>query len=294
MLGGGGGTITPSGSVRITPETRLNALIVQANAADLDMIEKILTILDQKESPEEILVTPKSRIIPVYYTQAERIAEIVQAVYRDRLITGAGSSAGSSRPSPEQIMQMLRGGRGGSSRGGSRRAAEEVQKMSVGVDVQTNSLVVSAPEPLLTEVEQLVRSLDQKALDSTDQVIVTKRLHNISPTVVQGALSAFMGDAVQFGGVGGTSRTRTSSGRTPTSTSRSSDDARRAFFMEMMRRRMEMGGSSSGRPSFGGSTGRGGTSSMRGGPGSTRGAGTSGMRGSGRSSTDGGRGGRGG
>ena len=136
--------------------------------------------------------------------------------------------------------------------------------MTLGVDVQTNSLVVAAPEPLLTTVEQLVRSLDQKALDSTDQVIVTKRLHNISPTVVQGALSAFMGDA------------------------------RRAFFMEMMRRRMEMGGSSSGRPSFGGSTGRGGTSSMRGGPGSTRGAGTSGMRGSGRSSTDGGRGGRGG
>jgi type II secretory pathway component GspD/PulD (secretin) len=273
MLGGGGGTITPSGTVRITPEPRLNALFVQAGPADVDLIEQLLQILDDEE-PEDVLAKPQTRIIPVYNTQADRIAEMIRELFRNNLAT-SGSSGGSSRPSPEQIMQMLRGGRGGSSgRGGQRRAAEEVQKMTISVDTLTNSVVVAAPEPLLTQVEQTVRELDLRAVESANYTIVTKRLHNTSPTVVQGALSAMLGQSVQFGGsTGSSTRSRTSS---RSSTSTSSDDARRAFFMEMMRRRMEMGGGPPGRggPPGGMGGGRGGPGSTgggRGGPGSTGG-----------------------
>ena len=162
--------------------------------------------------------------------------------------------------------------------------------MTISVDVLTNSVVVAAPEPLLTEVEQLVRSIDQTALDSSNQVIVTKRVH-VNPNVLQSAVRVMMGEQVQFGGISGSSRTGTSSGRTPTSTSRGSDDARRAMFMEIMRQRMQ-GGGRGGPPGFGGSTGRGGTSGMRGGGRGSTGGGR-GSTGGGRGST-GGRGGRGG
>ena len=54
LLGAGGsGTIQPSGSIKITPDSRLNALIVQANDKDLDTIQELLDILDQKDSPED-------------------------------------------------------------------------------------------------------------------------------------------------------------------------------------------------------------------------------------------------
>ncbi|MGD0900779.1 MAG: secretin N-terminal domain-containing protein, partial [Thermoguttaceae bacterium] len=75
-----------SGPIRITPDERLNALIVQANAADLDAIEQMVRVLDQKEGPEEVLITPKPRLIPVLHKEAQEIADIVREVYADRMV----------------------------------------------------------------------------------------------------------------------------------------------------------------------------------------------------------------
>lgn len=250
LLGvGSGGTITPSGVLRITPDARLNALIVQANPADIQTIEQLLQILDQKESPEEILATPKARMIPVFNTQAEEIAEIVREVYQDRLVTG-GSNGGGRRPSPEDFIRMLRGGRG--SRGSGGTQAEDLQKMSVGVDRRTNSLVVAAPDQLFQEVRQLVEQLDQAAVE-TQQATRVITLRKASPEAVQRALASMMGDAVQFGSGGGSSGRQSSSGRTSSSRGSSSSgdrDARRAMFFEMMRQRFQGGG-----PPGGGSRG---------------------------------------
>ena len=65
-LGGGGGAtsatksvLTSTGSVNIVPDARLNALIVQANAIDLQMIELILEKVDIAESPEDIEIVAK-------------------------------------------------------------------------------------------------------------------------------------------------------------------------------------------------------------------------------------------
>jgi len=224
-LGGDmGGSIAPTGTIRITPEMRLNALIVQANPIDLDTIEQLLKILDQEESPEEILVVPKAKLIPVLNTQAEEIAGILREVYRDRLITGGSAGGGSQqRPSPEQFIQMLRGaaggGRGGRGGSSSRNVTEDLQKMSLSVDPRTNSIIVSAPEKLLLEVETLVQKLDQAAVENPTIRTVVRPLHKVSSDAVEQALGALMGDSVQFGRAVSSSPSRTSSSR-PSTTSR--------------------------------------------------------------------------
>ncbi|MBN2025046.1 MAG: hypothetical protein JW809_19875 [Pirellulales bacterium] len=195
--GGSGGTITPSGSLQITPDERLNALIVQANATDLDTVKQLLTILDQKEGPTEVLALPRPRLIPLINTQAEEVAQIVKQVYQDRMV--ASQEGGQRQPSPQEFIQMLRGGaRGGRGGGGGGGADEEIQKMSIGVDPRTNSLVVVAPDKLYEEVRELVGRLDLAAVDSSQSVrVVTLRRAN--PAAVQQALSSLGGDAVQFG-----------------------------------------------------------------------------------------------
>jgi type II secretory pathway component GspD/PulD (secretin) len=205
-MGNGGGSITPSGDIRITPDPRLNALIVQANAADLATIEQLLKILDQKEGPEDILVVPKTRVIPVVNTQAEEIAEIIKQVYQDRMVTsGAAGGARQAGPSPQDFLQMLqraggrggaRGGAAGAMGGGARGVTEDVQRLSVSVDARTNSLILAAPEPLLSEAEALALDLDRAAV-KTDQTIRVVTLHQASPTTVRQALSALGGDKVQ-------------------------------------------------------------------------------------------------
>ena len=251
--GAAGGSIAPSGPIKITPDERLNALFVQAAPADVQTIEQLLEVLDQKESPEDVVVMPKTKMVPVVNTQAAEIVDIVKQVFADRLASGAGAAA--RQPSPQDFIRMLRGGRGGS--GGSRqRAQQEAQKMTLGIDARTNSVIVAAPEPLLDEVVQLIKQLDQTALKS-DQTMRVVTLRNASPEAVQRALSSMIGDSVQFGKArktGGSSTTPGAQSQTPQGGGQSaSDAARRAWMMEMYRRRGGGGGGDrSGRGSRGG------------------------------------------
>ena len=199
LLGlGESGTIQPTGSIRITPDSRLNALVVQANPVDLDKIEQILKILDQKESPEEILVVPKAKMIALKNTQAEEVAQILKEVYQDRMVAAPGQAG--RPPTPQEFMQLLGGGRGGrGGRGGAGgRTTEELQRMTVGVDTRTNSIILAAPEPLFTEVAQLIEQVDAAA-GKSNQTMQLITLHSASSDTVQQALAAMVGDSVQFG-----------------------------------------------------------------------------------------------
>jgi type II secretory pathway component GspD/PulD (secretin) len=196
-FGGGGGSgdtpakLSGSGTITIVPETRLNALFIQANPTDLEMLEQILKVIDQAQSPEDVTVINKPRLIPVVYTTAEEVAAVVKQVYADRMSPAGGGQQ--RQPNPEDFIRALRGGGGG--RGGgndSRRQAEETQKMTIGIDTRTNSLVVTAPEPLFNEVKSLVAQLDQEQPAGTESMrIVT--LKNASPAAVQQALTQIVG-----------------------------------------------------------------------------------------------------
>ncbi len=193
MMGGGApgpaASITGSSSVLIVPDARLNALIVQASPADLDLMEQLLRVIDRVDVPEST-VNPRPRLIPVRNNGAAQVAEILREVYQDKLVNVNRQR----QPSPEEMMQLLRGGGGG--RGGSsggRRSATEGQKVAIGVDARTNSLVVSAAEPLFGEIEQLVQTLDQATGGSTQAVrVVTLKRSNAA--TVQKALTAIVGD----------------------------------------------------------------------------------------------------
>ena len=260
-FGMGGTSIKPTGSIQIVPDARLNCLFVQANSADLNMIEQLLKILDQSGSPEDVLADPRPQMIPVLNTQAEEISQIVQQVFQENL----ASTSRNRQPSPQEFIEALRGGgRGG--RGGSRnQAADTTPKMTIGVDARSNSLIVSAPEALFQEVKLLVEALDQAAAESNNDTIQVIKLDGMSPEAVQKALSAMMGDNIIVGS-SSSSRGRSSSSRSGSSSGRpsgssSGDDIRRQMFMRAMQERMSGGGSpfGGGRPSFGGGRSGGGS-----------------------------------
>ena len=208
-----GGSVTTVGSVKITADARLNALVVQAVPADLDTIEQLLKILDQKESPEEIPAAAKPRIIPVQNLPATSLADIIRQLYVDRMITANASAqspfGGGPLAGPMGMAMMMAGGGRGSSRRSGRNSQQEedTQKLSVSVDTRANSLIVLAPDPLFEEVRQLVEHLDTDALKSNQRMeVVTLKRTNL--TAVQQALTAMLGENAQ---------TNTTSTPTPTS-----------------------------------------------------------------------------
>jgi type II secretory pathway component GspD/PulD (secretin) len=63
LLGGGsGGGGFTSASVDVVPDARLNALVVHAKPSDIDTIEQLLKVLDQRTGPENVEADGQARL----------------------------------------------------------------------------------------------------------------------------------------------------------------------------------------------------------------------------------------
>ncbi|MFM2094144.1 MAG: hypothetical protein RIS70_1268 [Planctomycetota bacterium] len=196
LLGGGGGSSSSSkssGSFSIIPDSRLNVLVVQANSSDLDLIEQLIKIVDQEDSPEDVQTAGKPRFIQIFNVTADEIATVVRQVYASRISGGTtGQGAPNQQPSPEDFIRALRGGGG---RGGGRaEARSEAQKMTLGVDARNNALIIYANQSLYEEVRELVTTLDEAALTNRTEAMKVVSIKSANPTTVQRALAAITGN----------------------------------------------------------------------------------------------------
>jgi len=175
---------------RILPDTRANALLVVGPPAEQRKIEQLLEVIDEVERPESA-ATPKPYIIPVVYGNANDIAEVVRSVFAQQLYD-------TRRQQQPRINVPSFGGFGGFGGIGGGRGNNQNQnqnqtgKLTVGVNEQTNSLVVSAPQEIFKEVEKLVKSLDESAQQQGRSARVVT-LRNASPEAVEKALGNLFG-----------------------------------------------------------------------------------------------------
>src|SRR5262249_24473244 len=160
-----------------------------ASPADIDTIEQLLQVLDQNDSPEEVALVAKPRLIYVEHTSASEVASVVKQVYSDRLQTASGGGGG--QPNPAELFLALRGGGGGRNNRGGNRQQDEVSKMTVGVDERNNALVVAAPDPLFLQVKDLVKELDQPFTEPHE---TTKLVALKNPEVMKSALLSVLGE----------------------------------------------------------------------------------------------------
>lgn len=195
--GGGGGDMFASTSLTIVSDPRLNALIVQGNSSDIDTVEQLLQVIDQKGSIEPPEVYEKPRFIQVHNNPASEIAEVVKAVYADK-VGGGNNQQQQRQPSPEEFMRMLRGGGGRGGRGGNGNNGidrNDVEKVNVTVDTNSNALIVTAPDYIFAQIETLVEQLDQvsAASQQTTEVLELKRTNG---AVIQQLLASAYGDKI--------------------------------------------------------------------------------------------------
>lgn len=240
LLGGGGGTggaLASTGAASIIPDPRLNALVVAATPRELDIIEQLLQVIDQPQGIEDIETSPPPRLIPVMNKKAEDVASIVRSAFAGR-IQGEGGS-GQRQPSPQDFLEMLRGGRGGRGSSSSRQNRGEEAKMTIAVDVESNSLLVGAPDYLFNQVQVMVEQLDAVAIppDQETRIVSLKR---VSPTMMQQQLGSRLGPNATIKVAGTTTSSTTSSRPTSSSVNQPSTSGQSPQFNpEDMQRRME-------------------------------------------------------
>ena len=215
-------------------EPRLNALIVMANHADQQTVKRLLKILDMKESPEDVAVAPKPRMIPVVHQKASDIADELRQIYADRLVGGQQQQGGRGGFLP-MLMRGMAGGFGGGpggpggfggfgggdngggggrgNRGGQSRR-NTANRVGISVDARTNTLIVSATDPVFNEIKEIVQEMDVAAAEENETVTVV-RLHGTSSAAIEQALTAYAGNAVQSVGTSTSSNTQNNNNQQP-------------------------------------------------------------------------------
>ncbi|QDT32844.1 secretin N-terminal domain-containing protein [Thalassoglobus polymorphus] len=249
-------------SLRIIPDTRLNALFVSGPAGQVKEVEEMLRVLDANEWPDSMR-DKVTRLIPVEHADAKEVLQIVKETYKV-YIDPPQQQQGRGNP----LAAMMGGGRGG--KDGDSPAS--LIKMAVSVDSNTNQLAVWADEALFREVETLVQTIDNSAKEARRTVVVVP-LNNTNSSMIQNALGTLM-PRVNVSSTGSRNSSNNSSNQSrssSTSENNSDQDRIRQFMEQRMRERMQGGGGGN-RPSTGGpgATGR------------TRGGGTSPFGGGGR------------
>ena len=154
-----GRTSTP---LVITPDERLNTILVQGSRADRSMIESLITVLDTDDVPDTFAAR-KPRLIPIKNVRASQIETTLRTIFSSQLGTSSSRSTASAGFRPQ-----------------------------LAVDEVTNTLILTAPAPLIDEISDLAESLDKKAGDDPAKGIRIIPLKKSNASRVEKALDAIM------------------------------------------------------------------------------------------------------
>lgn len=141
----------------IEADSRTNRLMIQhATPHQIELINEIVPVLDQPEQEDKRLVR-EQRIYRAKRKRASEIALILKEVYRDLLSTS------------DQVFAGRQGQPYGYNRAqaATAKSPEYQGLLSVGVDEDDNTIVLSAPAYLMDEVMNVVELIDNNASPKT-------------------------------------------------------------------------------------------------------------------------------
>ncbi|MCH8149552.1 MAG: hypothetical protein IH987_16465 [Planctomycetes bacterium] len=260
--GGGGGTVETSGDVRLTAEPRLNGVIVQANAQDLELIKSILAEIDQSFAPQG---WNRTYFIPIHYLDADEVAGVIRETFSENFASATQGQQQSQQRQAQQFFQQLMGGRGGRGGRGGSQQQQQPERMTLTVHARSNSILVTGPEHLALRVKSLVEAIDQKELLDQEAIAVVKLRGNVKSETMSEAMLTMFGESISTSSTSSTSSTQPGQ---PARTDAGSLQQRAEFFRAIQQLR---GGQ--GRPGGGGRPGGAGPGGGRpggGGPGGGR------------------------
>lgn len=144
--------------LKFVPDPVTNTVLVQgADEQQLAEIESLIEMYDRPD-PVDSQSVRKTEIIQVKYASATEVMTVIKDVYRD-LLSPNDPARQNGQPQQEErpsLLSLLRD---------EQNAVPRFKGLlSIGVNDKTNSIVVSAPQFLLTDVKGMIGELDKAAL----------------------------------------------------------------------------------------------------------------------------------
>ena len=212
--GGGGGEGLLEGDVRFGMDVKLNMLYaVNATVNDIEFIDYIVDILDRPTPPHDPELQGQFRTIDVIYRDAETLKDVIEAQLSDYF--QSGNQGGAENQEAAMAAEMLKRVAGGGGGGNKVDPEKEKPTATLGVDVDTNQILVTGPLFIYNEVAAMVVELDQQSLNARKRVLRIKNLNGNDPEKTIMMLQQVLGDKkLKMGGdgSGATAGSTTSSG----------------------------------------------------------------------------------
>ncbi|PHR89228.1 MAG: general secretion pathway protein [Blastopirellula sp.] len=179
-----GTTTMTSGTITVVADSRLNRLIAQGTEEDIQLIESYLKVIDKDNSITAIETYGKSHLIELVNTRASVVADLIRDAYAGRISKASakpGQPGSQSQPQPSSNDKKAAPVK----KPTSSQAAKDLEpKMTIAVHEPSNSLIVTAPEQLFKEIEQLVKLVDTRS-EQTTHVISSSNASIIQPQLQQ-------------------------------------------------------------------------------------------------------------
>lgn len=161
------GTLTMiAGSITVVADTRLNRLIAQGTAFDIERIEGYLQIVDKDNSITSIETRGTSRVIELAHTKAAEVAAVIREAYGDRVTGNDQKKAPGTAADVARAAALAKAKAAADKKSGATSKAEAKSlepTMTIAVHDRSNSLIVTAPEQLFREVEVLAMLIDSRS-----------------------------------------------------------------------------------------------------------------------------------
>jgi type II secretory pathway component GspD/PulD (secretin) len=173
--------------IRVVADPGSNSLLVRARPADLESIHRLLEKAIDAGKTDSSAVLRTWLLPPLKHARATAVAHVLRDVYHERMSPDLGPTAvdGAGEVGPSRA-----GGR--QNRNGEVGGRPRPVALSLGVDDQTNRLVLVCSERLKDEVQELVEQLDAAAR-STARTVKVVPVKGIDPLLVKQAIDAIQG-----------------------------------------------------------------------------------------------------
>jgi type II secretory pathway component GspD/PulD (secretin) len=155
--------------VAFVPDPVTNTILVQhADEAQLAEIEQLIRLYDRVEPPDSNSVR-RTQMIPLKYAIAKQAAATIKEVYRDLLspndpVFEKINAQKQQQQQQERPMSFYSYLQTADQNDDEKNVLPRFKGMlSVGVDELTNTLIISAPQGLLTDVQAMIQELDHSA-----------------------------------------------------------------------------------------------------------------------------------
>lgn len=185
------GTLTlTTGATTVVSDTRLNRLIAQGTAEDIETIEGYLRIIDKPTGVTDVLTYGQSTVIELTNIRASEAADVLRQAFGDRVTSdqkssNAAANGGKAEPEPKTSKAKADAQKLAAMSKAS-QTKDLGPKMTIAIHEPSNSLIVTAPESLLAEVQSLIRSIDSRG-EQAIEVIVPRNV-----LAVEAALQGLM------------------------------------------------------------------------------------------------------